>query len=141
MSVLEVGSCQYLEQDTLRDIVPCKYLGIDIQDGPNIDMVVEPYHWPFEDESYNMILCCSVFEHCERFWLLFEEMARVLKLNGKMLITAPRIHFKTHRHPVDCWRFLPDGMRALGKLCENVKCVRARVKPNQCYGYFVKRKK
>ena len=51
----------------------------------------------------------------ECFWLTMKEMVRVLKPEGLICIIAPR-GFKEHRHPVDCWRFLPDGMRALARI-------------------------
>jgi len=53
-------------------------------------------------------------EHVEYFWLTAREMARVLKPNGLMCIIVPS-QGREHRHPVDCWRFLPDGMKALAK--------------------------
>ena len=39
-------------------------------------------------------------------------MARILKPNGTIIIIAPSIWVQ-HRYPIDCWRFLPDGMRCL----------------------------
>jgi hypothetical protein len=43
-----------------------------------------------------------------------EEMTRVLKKEGLMCLIVPH-GFKEHRFPVDCYRFLSDGMIALSR--------------------------
>ncbi len=42
------------------------------------------------------------------------EIVRVLKYDGLIFLIAPS-RGPIHRHPVDCWRFYPDGYRALAK--------------------------
>ena len=93
------------------------YTGIDINAGPNVDIVLsDPYKFPFSDESFDLVISGSTFEHTEFFWLTFQEMTRVLKLPGYIFLHAPS-RGPEHRHPVDCWRFYPDGFRALAKYC------------------------
>ncbi len=96
--------------------IEAQYDGIDMEAGSNVDFVVkDPYNWTeIEDDTYDIVICGQVLEHSEFFWLLFEEMVRVLKPNGYLCVIAP-IKCKVHKFPVDCWRFLPDGMRALAK--------------------------
>ena len=50
----------------------------------------------------------------EFFWLTMLEIARVLKSGGICCIVA-RSAGPEHSHPVDCWRFYTDGMRARAK--------------------------
>lgn len=91
------------------------YVGADISPGPNVDFVIDdPYDWEIEDNSFDVIISGQTFEHIEFFWLTIEEMARVLKPAGLLCIVAPSAG-KEHKYPVDCWRFYPDGMRALAK--------------------------
>lgn len=49
----------------------------------------------------------------EFFWLVATEVARVLKLGGLFFLIAPSKR-PEHRYPVDCWRYYPDGYRAIG---------------------------
>lgn len=99
--------------DALADI---EYEGLDIVPGPNVDIVVkDPYDWnEIESDTYDIVISGQTFEHIEFFWLTFKEMARVLKSGGYICLIVPS-HCKQHRYPVDCWRFLPDGMKALAK--------------------------
>ena len=102
-----------------------EYIGLDIKPGTNVDLVVkDPYKWTeIEDNTYDLVISGQAFEHIEFFWLVFEEMVRVLKPNGYMCLIVPKYHIQ-HRYPVDCWRFLPDGMRALAKYA-GIKCLKA----------------
>lgn len=93
------------------------YTGADIAAGPNVDVVLDdPYKFPFKDNQFDLVISGSVFEHTEFFWLTFQEMTRVLKPLGYIFLTAPS-RGPEHKHPVDCWRFYPDGFRALAKYC------------------------
>ncbi|MCK7580742.1 MAG: methyltransferase domain-containing protein [Chromatiales bacterium] len=92
------------------------YQGVDIAAGPNVDVVLDSvYEFPFESNSVDVIVSGQTFEHVEFFWLTWQEMARVLKPGGHIILIAPS-RGQEHRFPVDCWRFYPDGFRALGKL-------------------------
>lgn len=44
---------------------------------------------PFENESFNYIVCVEGIEHLENPFLLIREFSRVLKRNGKLIITTP----------------------------------------------------
>ena len=117
VSVLDIGSydvngCYKTFFQNPRFI----YKGLDMESGPNVDIVVEtPYHWPMlQDESFDVIICGQALEHIEFFWLTLREISRVLKRGGIICIIAPR-GFKRHRYPVDCYRFDTDGMLALAK--------------------------
>jgi len=92
------------------------YRGVDIAAGPNVDVVLQSvYELPFETDSIDVIVSGQTFEHVEFFWLTWMEMVRVLKPGGHIILIAPS-RGPEHRYPVDCWRFYPDGFRALGKL-------------------------
>ncbi len=93
-----------------------KYQGVDIAAGPNVDVVLDSvYQFPFEANSVDVIVSGQTFEHVEFFWLTWQEMVRVLRPGGHIILIAPSRGLE-HRYPVDCWRFYPDGYRALGKL-------------------------
>jgi FkbM family methyltransferase len=108
-----VVSNQLLKHKDLLHDYNIKYIGVDVGPGDNVDVVMEkPYSLPFPDRSVDIILSGQVFEHVPFFWASFLEMTRVLKPDGYIFLTAPsRGH--THAHPYDCWRYYPDGYKAL----------------------------
>ncbi len=116
ISILDIGSYIVdIPQGSLRDVCPSvrEYIGIDCNAGPGVDVVVEnPYVFPFENEKFDVVVCSSVFEHSEMFWILFLEIMRVLKPHGLFYVNAPSSG-NVHRYPVDCWRFYPDAAAAL----------------------------
>lgn len=111
--VLDVGSQDV--NGSLKSVCPpsLEYTGVDFVAGKGVDVVLEdPYKLPFADEHADLVVCNSVFEHSEMFWLLFVEILRVLKPAGVFYLCVPA-NGLFHRYPVDCWRFYPDSGRAL----------------------------
>ena len=111
--IVEVGSQDV--SGSLRSVAPAKnnYIGVDFMKAPGVDIVLDdPYHLPFEDESVDVVVTSSCFEHSEFFWLVFNEILRILKPSGLLYINAPS-NGAVHRYPVDCWRFYPDSGLAL----------------------------
>lgn len=91
------------------------YIGLDFDSGCGVDVVIEdPYAFPLETESADIVLTSSCFEHSEFFWLTFLECQRILKPDGLLYLNAPS-NGLFHRHPVDCWRFYPDSGLALAR--------------------------
>lgn len=91
------------------------YTGVDLAPGPNVDVVLtSPYRLPFPSFSVDVVVSGQAFEHVEFFWLTWMEMSRVLKPGGLIFLLAPS-RGPEHRYPQDCWRFYPDGYRALAK--------------------------
>lgn len=89
------------------------YTGVDFVEGEGVDVILEdPYKLPFEDQSVDMVVSSSVFEHSEMFWVLYLEMLRILKPHGILYLNVPS-NGDVHRWPVDCWRFYPDSGKAL----------------------------
>ena len=93
-----------------------KYVGMDMIPGENVDIVIEdPYFLnDIENGTVDVLISGQALEHIEYFWLTFKEIARVLKSGGLCCIIAPS-GGPEHRYPVDCWRFYPDGFRALAR--------------------------
>jgi len=90
-----------------------KYIGVDFVGGKGVDIVLDdPYELPFADNSVDIVVSSSCFEHSEMFWVLFLEIMRVLKREGLFYLNAPS-NGSVHRYPVDCWRFYPDSGKAL----------------------------
>ena len=115
LKLIEIGSLSVNSniKNTLKDNM--EYIGIDIVKGENVDIVLDdPYNFPFEDKSVDVVISISVFEHTEFFWLTYLEILRVLKDDGLFFLNAPS-NSKFHRHETDNWRFYPDSSLALQK--------------------------
>ena len=113
IKILEIGSQDV--NGSLRQVCPkeFEYIGVDFEQGKGVDIVLEdPYTLPFENESFDVVLSSSCFEHSEMFWLVFLEILRVMKPKGLFYLNAPSTG-SFHRYPVDCWRFYPDSGKAL----------------------------
>ena len=115
VKVIEIGSQDV--NGSLREVCPSEfnYIGLDFQSAKGVDIVLDdPYSLPFENESVDIVLSSSCFEHSEMFWLVFLEVMRVLKPSGLFYLNAPSSG-NFHQFPVDCWRFYPDSGKALIK--------------------------
>lgn len=116
LSVIDIGSYDVNgSYRTLFDLPGVSYVGIDLESGPGVDLVLSsPYVLPLDDQSVDLIVSGQAFEHVEYFWQSFEEMHRVLKPGAMIFLIAPSRGLE-HKYPQDCWRFYPDGYRALAK--------------------------
>jgi len=115
-TIIDIGSCDVNgSYRPLFNRQGWKYIGVDLGQGNNVDVVLDsPYHLPFQSNFADCVITGQTFEHIEFFWLTWNEMARVLKPGGFIFLIAPSCGME-HRYPVDCWRFYPDGFRALAK--------------------------
>ena len=124
MTVVDIGSFDVNgSYRPLFDNPGWSYRGIDLEAGPGVDVVLaSPYRLPFASGSQDLVISGQAFEHVEFFWISWLEMLRVLKPSGMVFLIAPS-RGPEHRYPQDCWRFYPDGYRALAKFgnCELVE--------------------
>lgn len=111
--IVDIGGANV--NGSLRSVAPpqCHYIGVDFAPEHGVDVVItDPYEFPFDNQSVDVIVSSSCFEHSEFFWLAFNEMLRILKPDGLIMINVPS-NGAFHRFPVDCWRFYPDSGIAL----------------------------
>lgn len=112
-TVVDFGA--YDVNGTLRPIFENhKYIGVDMNEGPNVDVVCSNSETPFDSGSIDVVVSSSCFEHDEFFWMTFLELCRIVKENGYIYINAPSEGFY-HGYPGDCWRFYKDSWAALAK--------------------------
>ena len=112
--VTDIGSMDV--NGSYRPLFPaCRYVGVDMEPGPGVDVVAKnPYSYPLSSRSSDLVISGQALEHMEFFWVAGLEMCRLVKFGGLIFLLAPS-RGPEHRYPVDCWRFYPDGFRALAK--------------------------
>jgi hypothetical protein len=116
--ILDVGS--YNVNGTMRPIFEKgQYVGLDMEEGPNVDIVGVSHDIPFDKDEFDIVISSSCFEHDDMFWISFQEMCRVLKPGGYMYIQAPS-NGPYHGWPGDNWRFYIDSWKALEKWGEKL---------------------
>lgn len=93
-----------------------QYMGMDMTEGPNVDIVpADIYSWKeLADESFDLVISGQVFEHVEYPWMTIREIERVLKPSGFCIIIAPNSGME-HKAPKDCRRYYADGFASLAK--------------------------
>jgi len=91
-----------------------QYTGFDMQRGPNVDVVGNAHHMPFDDNVFDIAVSSSCFEHDPMFWLSFLEICRITKPSGFIYICAPSSGpYHPEKCPGDSWRFYPDSWYSL----------------------------
>jgi SAM-dependent methyltransferase len=89
---------------------------VDIPDSPHdisgIDVSASAEALPFESESFDLVLCTEVLEHCREPGDVFAEVARILKPGGFLFLTTP-LMVGLHEQPRDFFRFTPFALEDL----------------------------
>jgi SAM-dependent methyltransferase len=116
--VYEFGAFQVRGQEGFADLRPLfvgkTYVGSDIREGPGVDVTLDLHELDLEPNSVGTALVVETLEHVEFPHRAAAEVSRVLKAGGCAVFTS-LMNFPIHRHPVDYWRFTPDGFASILK--------------------------
>lgn len=110
--VLDIGC----GQKPYEDLCHCdKYIGLELdslKNGENkkADYFYDGISMPFENKSFDSILSNQVFEHVFNPNSFLIEINRILKIEGKLLITVPFI-WDEHEQPYDYARYSSFGLK------------------------------
>lgn len=107
---LDVGSRDY--NGTVKSLFS-NYIGLDMEDGANVDIVARADEIPFPAESFDVVVTTEMLEHDPYFWHSMPEMARVLRPGGYLILTTRGINFHLHGYPDDYWRFTESALAHL----------------------------
>ncbi len=77
-----------------------------------VDVFGDGRRLPFADESFDTVLATEVLEHVLSPGTVVQEMARVLKPEGRLLVTVPFLQ-PLHEMPWDYYRYTPFALRNL----------------------------
>jgi SAM-dependent methyltransferase len=118
MSVLEVGPevpggciCKAIvEQASAAYHFACIY---NLETGrPGYVGMRGEYEVLSEDFRFDVVFSLSVIEHVRKPWKWVPELARIVKPGGYVVFVNP-VSWPYHACPVDCWRVMPEGYKAL----------------------------
>ena len=120
--IFEFGALQVKGQGGFADLRPLfqgkKYIGCDMREGIGVDRVLNLHHIELPDESVGSVISLDTLEHVEYPHRAMEEIHRVLKPGGIVLISSV-MKFPIHNFPFDYWRFTPEGFRSVLKPFES----------------------
>jgi len=102
--IYEIGSYRVEGQETfadLRSFFPGKiYVGCDLRDGLGVDRVEDVHNLKIRSDSIGTVLIFDTLEHVENVHRAMEEIHRVLKPGG-MVIMSSVMKFPIHDYPSD----------------------------------------
>lgn len=129
-STLELGALNV--NGSVRGYFTGPYIGVDKQAGNGVDKVMDANQLEFEDESFDTVVSTEMLEHDPSPWLTFQEIYRVLKPGGKLLLTTRGPEFPHHDYGGDFYRYTND---ALAHLARYAGLVNETVEPDPFPGH------
>jgi len=81
----------------------------------SVDVLASADNLPFNEQSFDCVLCTEVLEHCPDPAAVLREVHRVLRPNGKVFLSTPFL-VPLHEMPHDYYRFTPSALRYLASL-------------------------
>jgi SAM-dependent methyltransferase len=120
--VLIVGSKLYKNSyDRKHWYDGCEIIGVDIAPGNGVDLV-HNMEIPIDIGLFDHIDCCSVLEHCEKPWLVAENIENIMKPGSTILLSVP-FAWRVHGYPDDYWRMTDSAVRSIfPKISWDVLC-------------------
>jgi len=124
---------------TLEKLNPKEYVGVDIELGPDVDMVCDGNKLveKFGRESFDLVVCTELLEHVIDWVPVISNIKNVCKRGGKILITTRSRGFPYHPFPFDVWRYEIEDMKNIFEDFE----IEILEKDTQCPGVFMKARK
>lgn len=120
-----LDTCAGWEPNYYQPLFPDKhYIKQDMQDfnPPCIDIICDISDMkPISNESIGLVLNLESLEHIPYPQRAIDEIHRVLKPEGLLILTTV-MHFKIHHAPKDYWRFTPEGIELLLKRFKMLDC-------------------
>jgi ubiquinone/menaquinone biosynthesis C-methylase UbiE len=95
-----------------------KYIGLDYENtghdhkNENIDVFYNGTNIPFDDGYFDSVLCSEVLEHVFDIDRTLQEINRILKNGGKLLVTCPFV-WNEHEVPYDYARYTVFALKHL----------------------------
>jgi hypothetical protein len=139
--LLEVGSYDVngTPRTVLDPLEPHWYLGVDAQEGPCVDRVVQATELvqSLGNERFDVVLSTEMLEHVRDWKKVIHELKCVLKVGGLLILTTRSPGFPYHPYPEDHWRFTVEDFK---KIFSELEILELKADP-QFPGVFLKARK
>ena len=123
LKVLEIGPAghpSYFEKLLSNKSIIVDYHTLDVRTefisgaelSPNFILSEDSYHYPIEDNSFDIVFSDQVLALVPFFWEWYKELKRITKIGGH-IITICSHSYPPCPSPIDAWRVHSDGMVAL----------------------------
>ena len=112
LKVLEIGSRSVVSDAVWKNFISeADYTGFDVSHGKNVDVVGDIHSLSnyFPDNHFDFIISFAVFEHLAMPWIATEEISKVLKPGGHVVIET---HFSYSEHELP-WHYFQFNSNAL----------------------------
>lgn len=100
-----------------------EHLGVDFEEThadslyaktSKADLLYSGDRLPFDNATFDTVLCTQVLEHAAKPWILFAELSRILRPGGTLILTAP-FSYRVHSLPYDFFRFTRFALSGLAE--------------------------
>lgn len=115
--ILEVGSRDVngSPRQYICGLEPSSYVGCDIQNGKGVDEIcdVVDLAYKYGENSFDVVISCEMMEHVKDWKTAINNMKKVVKVGGKIIITTRSPGFHFHEYPNDFWRFTDNDIKSI----------------------------
>ena len=138
---MEVGSRNV--NGSLRPIIerssPADYIGVDIENGPGVDMICDADKLVdvFGSNKFDLVVSMEMLEHVKDWQKVISNIKKACNPGGVILITTRSYGFHYHAYPYDFWRYEMNDMKEIFNDCE----ILALESDGSLPGVFIKAKK
>ena len=136
-AVLDIG-CGVKPYRPYFAAVAGEYVGLDLEPGPQVDVVSPAESLPFDDERFHAVLSTQTLEHVPDPAKVMHEIHRVLKPGG-VLVLSTHGTAAYHPCPTDLWRWTQEGLEKLVR--DNGEWTSLRLEATggtaACFGYLL----
>lgn len=115
-SVVEVGS--YNVNGSVRGGIealgPASYLGVDISEGPSVDLVANVEDLPGQfPKGFDLVISTEMLEHVDSWKAAIRALVLLVAPGGALALSTRSLGFPYHPYPQDTWRYSPAEMREI----------------------------
>lgn len=110
---LDLG-CGNKPYESLYNAVTTSQMGCDIiqSDKNRVDTICPVTDLKFDDSCFDSVLCTQVLEHVFEHNKMMQEIFRVMKKGGNIILTVP-FAWELHEEPYDFFRYTKHALKAL----------------------------